>query len=80
MVKEKIPLDNKGTILLAPVRVSPVSNLFEGLIGYYFKLKGYKVKALLCDQCVSFCDNISKNNKRKKISCSFVFKGTKTLL
>lgn len=65
-IKEK----NKGTILLAPIRVSPVSNLFEGLIGYFFKMKGYKVKALICDQCISFCDNKAKNDRKKSISCS----------
>jgi hypothetical protein len=56
----------KKTLLLAPIRVSPMSNLFEGLIGYFFKLKGWEVKALMCDQAVSYCDNISyvDNNKR----------------
>ena len=57
------------TLLLVPIRVSPMSNLFEGLIGYFFKINGWKVKALMCDQAVSYCDNITHfdNNKRLAI-------------
>lgn len=61
---------NKGTILIAPYRVSPISNLFEGLIAYYFRLKGYNVKAIMCNQAVNICENLSKNKKRNCIDCS----------
>jgi hypothetical protein len=58
------------TIILAPFRVSGSSNIFEGLIGYYFRLKGYRVKAVICDQGVTFCDNLSKNDSFKNLRCS----------
>lgn len=73
ILKEK-PLNSsiktKGTYIIAPVRVSPGSNLFEGLIGYFLKLRGYNVKAIMCDQAVTFCDNISKNTKNKNVACA----------
>lgn len=65
-----IDYKSKGSLLIAPIRVTPTSNLFEGLIGYFFKIRGYEVKALVCDQSISFCENKSKNNRTKKITCS----------
>jgi len=59
--------DLNKTLLLAPIRVSPISNLFEGLIGYYFKIKGYRVKALICDQSVNYCDNVTKVEENKRL-------------
>lgn len=60
---------DSGIILITPVRVSPISNLFEGLIGKFYQMKGYKVKVLLCNQSVSFCDNFTKY-RNKHIACS----------
>jgi hypothetical protein len=48
----------KGNILVLPIRVSPTSNLFEGLLGYALSLRGYKVSSLLDGGCL----NISENN------------------
>lgn len=70
----KVTINNnkkfKGTYIIAPVRVSPTSNLFEGLLGYFLKLRGYQVKAIMCDQAVSFCDNLSKNGNYKNVKCA----------
>ena len=60
---------SEKTILITPLRVSPTSNVFEGLIGSYFKLKGWNVKYLMCHQALSFCENVS-NEKRKCAICS----------
>lgn len=62
-------IEHKGIILITPLRVSPTSNIFEGLIGTYFRLKGWDVKYLLCNQLMSFCENVS-NEKRKCEICS----------
>lgn len=58
--KEKI--DN-GSILIAPIRVSPLSNLFEGLMGTFLQNKGQNVKFLLCNQSLTYCENKSKYGK-----------------
>lgn len=62
-------IEYKGTILITPLRVSPTSNVFEGLIGTYLRLRGWNVKYLLCNQLLPFCENIS-NEKRKCEICS----------
>ncbi len=54
---ENIPEAKKGNVLLLPIRVSPVSNLFEGIYGYALKHRGYNVHALLCGQTINKCDN-----------------------
>ncbi len=55
---------HKGVVLITPIRVSPKSNVFEGLIGSYFRLKGWDVKYLLCNQSLSFCENIQTVNRK----------------
>lgn len=58
---------NKKNLLLAPIRVTPMSNLFEGLIGYFYKNKGYQVKAIMCDQAVHYCDHIVHADESKRL-------------
>lgn len=66
------------TLILVPFRVSPLSNLFEGLIGYYFKLKGYNVKAILCNQSVHYCENITYRDEKKRLAiCALCLKEQK---
>jgi len=60
----------KSTIIIAPVRVSPMSNLLEGLVGYFYKLKGHKVVAVMCDQAVDYCENLSRSDSNKVLSCA----------
>lgn len=66
--QENFPEVQNGTILLLPFRVAPVSNLFEGILGYAFRLKGYKVVSLMCGKLLSYCDNIACFQK-KFLSC-----------
>lgn len=49
---------NKNVLIL-PIRVAPVSNLFEGVYGYALKLRGYNVHGLFCGQAIKKCDNMS---------------------
>lgn len=60
---------DNGIILITPIRVSPVSNLFEGLIGKFFQLKGEEIKVLMCNQSVEYCENFTKFNNRN-IACA----------
>lgn len=60
---------DNGIILITPIRVSPVSNLFEGLIGKFYQLKGEEVKVLMCNQSVEYCENFTKFHN-KNIACA----------
>ncbi len=51
--------EHKGNILMLPIRVSPTSNLFEGLLGYALSLRGYKVSSLLDGGCLDISENNS---------------------
>lgn len=60
-LKSKINFkNNKGDVLLLPIRVSPTSNTFEGVLGYALKLRGYNVHALMCGQSLTKCENINQ--------------------
>jgi len=68
---EVIPTPTKGNILILPIRVAPVSNLFEGIYGYALKLRGYEAHVLLCNQALDKCDNIiSANIVKSSLHCS----------
>jgi hypothetical protein len=67
---------NKGTVLITPIRVTPASNLFEGLFGVFFRLRGYKVKYFLCNQELNYCENIA-NLSRKCATCSLCLREQK---
>ena len=70
-----VPVDlDKGVILIAPIRVSPVSNLFEILLSKFFRLNGYDVKLLMCNQSVRCCENFNKFSKFKKLRCALCLK------
>lgn len=66
--QEDLPEAKKGTVLLLPFRVAPVSNLFEGILGYAFRLRGYNVVALMCGKLLNYCDHITYFQK-KILSC-----------
>lgn len=59
----KLPPVTKGTIVITPVRVSPVSNLLEGLVAYKYRMMGYRVVALMCGQKLKKCENLNLNSK-----------------
>lgn len=65
-----LPAPTKGTVLLVPIRVSPVANLFEGIFGYFLKLKGYDVKAFLCGQNLSMCESFAQGIDKKMVCAS----------
>lgn len=66
---EKIPESNNENILLLPIRVAPVSNLFEGIYGYAMSLRGYSIHALFCQQGIDKCENMSNIND-SALNCS----------
>lgn len=56
---QNLPEISKGSVLILPIRVSPVSNLFEGVYSYALALRGYEIHALMCDQFLKKCDNVT---------------------
>lgn len=70
-LKVDVPCESgqKGNVLLFPFRVSPESNMFEGILGYALKLRGYNPIAILCGQYVSSCDNYT-TQVNKIIRCT----------
>lgn len=58
----KLPPITKGTILITPVRVSPISNLLEGLMAYAYRMRGYRVVVLMCGQKLKKCENLNLNS------------------
>lgn len=56
---KKLPNASKGNVLVLPIRVSAVSNLFEGIYSYALALRGYQVHGLFCDQFLRKCDNVT---------------------
>lgn len=64
-----LPPADQGTVLLLPIRVTPVSNLFEGLVGYAMRLRGYKSVALMCGRYIDRCENQNLRSRRQ-IVCS----------
>jgi len=66
---ENLPNSDKGNILILPIRVAPVSNLFEGIYGYALKFRGYNIHALVCNQLLKKCDNMTEKNDLS-VNCS----------
>ncbi|MEQ8182887.1 hypothetical protein [Marinobacter salarius] len=66
---KSLPEKSKGNILILPIRVSPVSNLFEGIYSYAFALRGYEIHALICDQFLKKCDNVT-TLKNFSVNCA----------
>ena len=66
---EVLPDEDNGNVLLLPIRMAPISNLFEGIYGYAMKLRGYSVHSLFCNQAINKCENIH-GSKLADIQCS----------
>jgi hypothetical protein len=52
-----IPAPTKGAVLIGAIRMSSVSHLFEGLLAYSLRMKGYEVYALFCGQALDHCES-----------------------
>lgn len=75
----KLPPITKETIVITPVRVSPISNLLEGLYGYALRLKGYRVVVLMCGQKLKKCENFNLRSN-KNIVCPLCLSEQETFL
>lgn len=67
---EVIPESNKKKVLILPIRASSHSNLFEGILGYALRLRGYSVHALFCGQSINKCETVDVMSKHPILSCS----------
>ena len=52
----EIPKPTKGKVLIGTIRMSAQAHLFEGLLAYSLRMKGYEVYALMCGQGLSHCE------------------------
>jgi hypothetical protein len=57
--------------LVLPIRVAPISNLFEGIYGYAMKLRGYSLHALFCGQAFKKWEN--RNSNDSVLNCSLCY-------
>lgn len=67
-----LPEPTEGTIFVGPIKMSAVGHLFEGLVGYYFRKKGYRVFAVMCGQKLEYCENKGLSAK-DNLKCSVCF-------
>lgn len=65
--------NNKGNILILPIRVTPDSNLFEGLIGYSLVQRGFNVFCLLDGGSLKYSENINANKNKFFHNCLSVY-------
>ena len=63
----------KGNVLVLPLRVSPTSNTFEGVLSYALKYKGYDVYSLMCGQMLTKCDHVNQKQPFS-LACSLCLK------
>ena len=62
--KNIITHNSGSNVLIVPYRVSPHSNLFEGLVAEKIRTRGHTVFAMLCGQAVSRCDHVHSTTCR----------------
>jgi len=60
-------------LLILPIRVTPTSNLFEGIVGYAQKLRGYDVYCLLDGGALNYSENINISKSRFLHTCLSVY-------
>ena len=65
----ELPLADKGVIFIGSIRMSVEAHLFEGLLGYAYRLKGYKVYALMCGQKLSICESLPHGKSFSDLKC-----------
>jgi hypothetical protein len=66
-----LPEPKNGNIFIGPIRVSVEAHLFEGLLAYLYRLKGYQVYAVLCGKKLKSCESKPLDSKLGFIKCSF---------
>jgi len=52
-----LPEANQGVIFVGPIKMSAAAHLFEGILGYYYRKRGFKVYAVICGQKLQYCEN-----------------------
>jgi len=63
----------KENVLIGSIRMNGVGQLFEGMLAYSLRMKGYKVYALMCGQGLEHCE--TKDLKLKSnYKCSICYK------
>lgn len=67
----RIPEPVKGNVFIGPIRVSIEAHLFEGLIAYLYRLKGYRVYAVLCGKKLKSCESKPIHSNLGFVKCSF---------
>lgn len=66
--------DTKGEcIFIGPIRMSINAHLFEGLLAYHYRARGYKVYGIFCGQTLSNCETIDYNRVVPETKCATCF-------
>lgn len=68
-----LPPVSKGNILIGSIRMNGVGQLFEGMLAYSLRMKGYKVYALMCGQGLEHCESKDLSLK-SNYKCSICYK------
>jgi hypothetical protein len=68
-----LPPADKGVIFLGPIRMSAEAHLFEGILGYAYRLKGYKVYAVMCGQKLTDCETLPHGKSFTAPKCAACF-------
>jgi len=68
-----LPPITKGNILIGSIRMNGVGQLFEGMLAYSLRMKGYKVYALMCGQGLEYCETKDLSLK-SNYKCSICYK------
>lgn len=69
----ELPPADKGVVFVGPIRMSAEAHLFEGIIGYAYRLKGYKVYAIMCGQKLNDCETLPHDKAFTDVKCATCF-------
>ncbi len=59
-----VKASNNKVALIVPLRVSPTSNVFEGIVAFSLRLRGYKVYSLMFGTATSYNENMTIKSQR----------------
>lgn len=68
-----LPPAEKGVVFVGPIRMSAEAHLFEGIIGYAYRLRGYKVYAVMCGQKLADCETLPHDSSFTAVKCATCF-------